>query len=182
MTPDEAQLTHERKHLFEVSGIFQSVLESPRATDPEMLPFYAATVRYVVFNMNRLCLQDQRLGNLIRERCDTSDPELKTLLDALDVRLEGHRALNAVLLADAGELEAAGAEGLARFVTAARDYLAARRATQGDRKHTLVKWRDEVIGPPEWKFIAAATEGEVAAERRLYELFRTALPEGARPG
>ena len=177
MSTDREQLNAERRHLAQATRALTTVLETDDARDLPLLDFYRAAVTYLAFNMQRLCLQDQRLGDLIAQRCDTSDAELAGLLEFLSVRLEKYRQLNATLVAKLTTRQATGPGGQADFEQAVRHYLEARKEASGGRHHTLARWRDEVITDDDWIYIAAVTNAEAEAERTLFDRMVTLAPD-----
>lgn len=173
---DFSQLVLERKHLVRATDAFTAALKSESTGHAELEKFFGAAGRYIVFNMGRLGLQDQRLADLVRIRQDGSDAELITILDALDKRLDRIRALNANLSVALADLAVRSSDGVADFVAAGLQYLDDRKANEA--QHTLGKYRDEFVEASDWEFIIAATDEETQAEKRLFEQFESLLPKG----
>ena len=173
---DREYLNFERRHLAFTTRALKTALDDAEFNGRPLLDFYRAVVSYLAYTMNRLCLQDKRLADLVRDRFKTPDAKLGETLDAVYDRLEHHRQHVAFLQGALAELEAAGPKGQKEFERKARHYLEEREKKRGS--HTLTSWRDQVIVESDWAHIAARTGAEAEAEKALFERLEATLPPG----
>lgn len=151
-------------------------IEQQATGDEAFVPFYIAAADYIDAAMARLDVQDVRMGDMIREKADTSDASVKQALAELEERLSGARRHLTQFLAARDELRSQGARALKQFEREAKTYSDFISTNMGHHGATT-ELSAKLFDTSDWEYMAAITDEEMRREQELYARVESSLPD-----
>jgi hypothetical protein len=181
LTP-RAEIARERRRQMQVRQAFGAGLE-PGAEWQGRSPadFHLACADYLLFSMDRLHEQDQRIHDLLKARIPAAERDAHERLDVLDRRQTRSRELLAGLRRAAQALRGSGGRAIAAFEGEAREFIGAFGTLLQPRKNPFFRHTDQLFTDADWASIAGVTPQSLAEEDRLFAGVRRSAPAGADP-
>jgi len=177
MTTLQERIGNERIRLRTVRQKMLAAIEQKANGDESFVPFYIAAVDYIEAAMARLHGQDVRMGDMIREKVDTIDDNVKQGLEELKNRLTGAEQHLKPFLAARDALKEQGAAALDNFEKEGKaysDFIVANMGHHGPTNDLSVK----LFSLEDWEYMAAITDAEVEHEARLFDNVVDSTPDG----
>jgi hypothetical protein len=175
MTTLRERVAGERRRLKSVRQALTEAVARKSGGDPAFIPFYVAVADYIETSMGRLHAQDVKMGDMIREKLGTIDPESAKGLAELDERLAGNQRLLAEFVAAREALKHDGAATLPRFEAASAAYTHYIVTNMGHHGATT-NLAGRLFTTEDWDYMAGVTEAETQREQELYHRVFAALP------
>jgi hypothetical protein len=175
MTTLRERVAGERRRLKSVRETLTAAVARKSGGDPAFIPFYVAVADYIETSMGRLHAQDVKMGDMIREKLGTIDPESAKGLAELDERLAGNQRLLAEFVAAREALKHDGAATLPRFEAASAAYTHYIVTNMGHHGATT-NLAGRLFTTEDWDYMAGVTEAETQREQELYNRVFAALP------
>ena len=173
------KIANERRRLRGVRQALTEAVEDPSDKSDEYRAFYVAIGNYMEAAMERLHVQDVKMGDMIRDKSGDLDPKrVEQALSELDERLTGNQAYLNRFLAARDDLSQQGAPALKPFEEAARDYTRYIVANMGHHGATT-ELAQELFSPDDWIFMAGVTEEDTQREEQLHRAVRESAPANA---
>ncbi len=175
MTELRERIAGERRRLRTVRQKLSAAVAQGARGNEKWLPFYVAVADYMEAAMGRLHAQDEKMGDMIRDKVERMDESVTTALGELHERLSGNKVrLDALLLARDG-LKRNGSDELGDFEAAAKeftDFIVANMGHHGATTDISAK----LFSPADWEYMAGITDAEMAREVELFERVEEATP------
>lgn len=182
MLTARAEIARERRRQVQVRKAFAAGLDDAAAWNGrEPADFYLACAGYLVFILDRLHVQDQRIHDLLADRIPATDREAHERLAELDRRQRRSRELLAEFHRAAQQLKIAGRSGVAAFLAEAREFMRSFGSLLQPRRNPFSDYTDALFSEADWEEIAGVTPASLAEEARLFAAVRAAAPTGADP-
>ncbi len=181
MTGSRQDIAWERRRQLQVRQALAAGLAGPRVAEDARVRFLLACADYLIFAMDRLHVQDQALGVLLRERLAPDDTEPLRLLGAVNERLAMSRELVEWLRWAAGELRRDGPVALAVCEAGARRFTADFQGPAAAHRNPMAAWTTRLVTETDWMAIAGTTAASRAREAELYAAVQATAPAGADP-
>ncbi len=166
----------ERTRLREVRMALTAATDQKSGGDLSWAPFYLAIVDYFEASLERLHVQDIRLGELLRKRADTEDPVIIDGLRELDSRLAGLNERQEKLLAARDDLQAGVDGALEKFETVAGEFAAYIVANMGHHPGTAEP-AAKLFSTEDWEYMTLASEEARQHEIELHDKVFALKPE-----
>ena len=158
----------ERRRLRQVrQALTQSTLQTSDG-DAAWAPFYVAIADYFEAAMTRLHTQDIRMGEMLRDKADMSEPGNQRALAELDERLSGNQQHLKQMLAARDELNADAQAGLQAFETAGKAYADYIVANMGHHPGST-EMAQRLFSGEDWEYMAGISEVDQAREVQLFD-------------
>lgn len=175
MTTLRERVAGERRRLKSVREALTAAVARKSGGDPAFIPFYVAAADYIETSMGRLHAQDVKMGDMIREKLGTIDPESAKGLAELDERLAGNQRHLTDLVAAREALKHDGATVLPRFEEVSAAYTNYIVTNMGHHGATT-DLAGRLFTAGDWDYMAGVTEAETRREQELYNRVFAALP------
>ncbi len=176
MTELRERIAGERRRLRTVRQKLSAAVAQGAQGNDQWLPFYIAVGDYMEAAMGRLHAQDEKMGDMIREKVERMDESVTTALGELHDRLSGNQVrLDALLQARDG-LQQKATQGLDAFEAAAKeftDFIVANMGHHGATTDISAK----LFSPADWEYMAGITPAEMAREVELFERVEAVTPD-----
>ena len=177
MTTLQEKIAGERRRLKQVRQKLTAAVAQSADGNPDWIPFYLAVTDYMQAAMHRLHVQDEKMGTMIRERAER-DKAAQALAE-LDERLQGNQQRLDRLLAERERLATDGAERLADYESAARDFTDFIVRNMGHHGATT-ELAGKLFSPQDWEYMAGITDEDLAREVALAEKVAATTPADLR--
>jgi hypothetical protein len=177
MTTLQERIGNERRRLREVRQNMIAAIEKGSGGDQGYVPFYIAAADYIDATMQRLHVQDVKMGDMIRKKVQTVDAGVEEALEELEERLDGAKQHLEPFLAARDALREEGAAALDRFEKAGKaysDFIVANMGHHGATSDLSAK----LFSLSDWEYMAGITDEEVIREAELFDGVGQSLPEG----
>lgn len=182
MSSPRADIGHERRRQIQVRKALEDALaRTYRSGHSGLAGFYLACGDYLVWSMDRLHDQDQRIHDLLRERLPSSEREARQALADLGIRQQQSRELVRVFRNAVERLRCQGRRGVRVFETAARRFTKTFRELLAPRRNPFEKHTDQLFKPRDWVAIAWASDDSRRTELILFTAVQIYAPEGIDP-
>lgn len=132
-----------------------------------------ACARYLLFSLDRLHAQDQRIQDLLTDRLPESEVQARRQVAEVHEQQRQTRSLVEALRRHVGEFRDPE-PGL-------RAFLAGFQALVQPRRNPLSPHTDRLFGDADWAQVADVTPATLAEEERLFQAVRDCAPPGADP-
>jgi hypothetical protein len=169
----QERIAGERQRLRQVRQKLTAAVEQGAAGNADWVPFYLAVSEYMQAAMQRLHAQDDKMGDMIRERAEGEKAE--RALAELHERLQGNRQRLDKMLAESKRLASEGAQNLQDFEAAARDFTDFIVANMGHHGATT-ELAAKLFSTADWEFMAGITDEDMAREVALAEKVAATTP------
>jgi len=168
------KIAAERGRLKKVRLAMAVALEKGAEGAEEYVPFYRAVADYIDAAMDRLHVQDIRMGDMLREKADMSAATVKQAMFELDERLAGNQEHLKKFIAAGKALADKGAEALEHFEATAQAYSDYITSNMGHHSGSTDLAREHFT-VDDWTYMAKISADEEEREAKLYdEVFRVA--------
>lgn len=182
VTDPRTDIGHERRRQIQVRKALEAVLaRADRGQHYPLADFYLACGDYLVWSMDRLHEQDQRIHDLLRERLPPGEREARAALVRLGSRQQQSRELVRVFRNAVERLRCQGRRGVQAFETAARRFAKTFTELLAPRRNPFEAHTDRLFGKRDWVAIAWASDGSRRSEQLLFATVQTYAPPGADP-
>lgn len=175
MTELRDHIAGERKRLRAVRQKLSAAVAQGAHGNPDWVPFYVAVAGYMEASMGRLHAQDEKMGDMIRDKVETVDDSVRKALGELAERLGGNEQRLRRLLAARDALQNEGAAALGEFEAAAGDFTAFIVANMGHHGGTT-DLAARLFSPADWDYMAGITREEMDREVALFEQVNRTTP------
>jgi hypothetical protein len=175
MTTLRERVAGERRRLKSVREALTAAVARTSGGDPAFIPFYVAVADYIETSMGRLHAQDVKMGDMIRVKLGTVDPESAQGLAELDERLAGNQRHLTDFVAAREALKRDGAPALPRFEQVSATYTHYIVTNMGHHGATT-SLAGRLFTTADWDYMAGITEAETLREQELYDRVFAALP------
>ena len=176
MTTLQERIGNERIRMRTVRQKMLAAIEQESNGDEAFVSFYIAAADYIEAAMARLHGQDVRMGDMIREKSETIDDNVKKGLGELEDRLSGAKAHLQPFLAARDELKAQGAVALSTFEKEGKkysDFIVANMGHHGPTTDLSTK----LFSAADWEYMAAITDEEIDHEASLFDRVVATTPD-----
>ena len=175
MTTLQERSGKERRRLRAVRQNMIAAIEQGSGGEEAYVPFYIAAADYIDATMQRLHVQDIRMGDMIREKAESVDAGVEKALAELDERLQGAKEHLKPFLAARDALKKEGHAALERFEKAGQvysDFVVASMGHHGATSDLSVK----LFSTTDWEYMAAITDDEIEREASLFDSVQGRIP------
>jgi hypothetical protein len=176
-----AEIGRERRRQIQVRKAFEAGLALHEQDAAELATFYLACGDYILWSMARLHDQDQKIHDLLKQRLEPGQVEVREQLATLDERQDKSRAFTAEFGSGVELLQRRGAVGCAEFETAARSFVELFTSLMAPRKNPFQEHTDRLFSEDDWIDIAGVTDKSLAAERELFDSVESTAPASIDP-
>ena len=176
MTSLMERVAGERTRLREVRMALTAATDQKAGGDISWAPFYLAIVEYFEASLERLHVQDIRLGELLHKRADMNDPVIIDGLSVLEVRLAGLTERQTKLLAARDDLQAGVAGALEKFEEVAGEFAGYIVANMGHHPGTAEP-AAKLFTTEDWEYMTLASEESRQREVELHDKVFSLKPE-----
>ena len=167
----------ERKRLREVRMALTAATDQTAGGDSSWAPFYLAIVDYFEASLERLHIQDIRLGELLRQKADMNDPVIVDGLKELDDRLAGLQEHRAKLRTARDALQADPDGALENFEQVGGAFAAYIVANMGHHPGTAEPAM-KLFSTEDWEYMTLASEEARQLEVELHDKVFSLKPAG----
>lgn len=176
MTTLQERIAGERRRLRTVRQKLSAAVAQTAPDAEAWSPFYIAVGDYMEASMARLHAQDDKMGDMIREKADTSEAQVQKALAELADRLNGnHQRLQRLLKARDALRGSPTAANVREFESAARDFTDFIVANMGHHGATT-ELAAKLFVPADWEFMAGVTDEDMAREVALFDKVTASTP------
>ena len=176
MTTLMERIGNERRRLRTARQNMLAAIEQKSHGDETFVPFYIATADYIDVTMQRLHLQDIKMGDMIREKVEDMNADVEKALAELDERLDGAREHLKPFLAARDALKEKGQAALEQFEKEGKDYSDFIVANMGHHGATS-DLSAELFSAEDWEYMAGITDEAMEREAALYDHIQETKPE-----
>ena len=166
----------ERRRLREVRQALTQATTQGCGGNADWAPFYIAIGDYFEAAMRRLHDQDIRMGDLLREKIDLSQPDVQKAMAELDERLAGNQRHLKAMLAARNALHGDPQGALAEFEAAGKAYADYIVANMGHHPGST-NLAQEHFSQEDWAHMADVSEADQAREEQLHAAVFAAVPD-----
>jgi hypothetical protein len=165
----------ERRRLREVRQSLTAAVEQGANGEHAFVTFFIAVGDYFDAAMERLHIQDLRMGDMLRDKADMNDPANQQALVELDERLAGNQMCLKNMLAARDALIESSDAALAEFEQAGKAYSDYIVASMGHHPGST-ELAQRVFSAEDWAYMADITEDDQAREEQLYTRVFATVP------
>lgn len=162
------RVANERRRLRQVRQALTQATTQTAEGDADWAPFYVAVADYFEAAMGRLHTQDIRMGEMLRDKADMSDPDNQQAMAELDERLSGNQQHLKQMLAARDELNADAEAGLGGFESAGKAYADYIVSNMGHHPGST-DMAQKLFSSEDWEYMADVSEADQAREQQLFE-------------
>ncbi|MGI9309879.1 MAG: hypothetical protein ACR2P6_11490 [Gammaproteobacteria bacterium] len=171
------KIAAERGRLKQVRQALSVAVQQGAQGAESYVPFYLAVAEYIDAAMDRLHIQDIRMGDMLREKADLSAPDAQQAMAELDQRLAGNQDHLQRFLAAKKELAANGVDAIDDFEAVSRAYTDYITSNMGHHSGSTDLAREH-FSEDDWTYMAKISTEEEQREVRLFEQVFNSVPEG----
>ncbi len=176
MTTLRERVAAERRRLRSVRQKLSAAVAQTSGGEESYVPFYIAIADYIEAAMERLHAQDIKMGDMIREKVETVDENVKQALAELDERLAGNQEHLQRFLEASEALKREGAAAIERFEAVSKaytDYITANMGHHGGTTDLAAK----LFSTDDWEYMAGVTDEDMQREKELYAHVEETTPD-----
>ncbi len=176
MTTLRERIGGERRRLQSVRKKLSAAVAQGASGNSDWAPFYVAVGDYMEASIGRLLAQDKKMGEMIREKVETIDDDVKQALSALHKNLTALTERLNRMLAARDTLRNGDIAQLTEFEDAGRaltDYIVANLGHQDGGSNNLA---GELFDQKDWEYMAGITDEDMAREVSLFEQVNATTP------
>jgi len=176
MTTLRERIGGERRRLQAVRIKLSAAVAQGASGNTDWAPFYVAVGDYMEASIGRLLAQDEKMGEMIREKVETIDESVTQALSSLHDNLSAlTERLDRMLLAR-DSLRSDATAQLTEFEDAGRaltDYIVANLGHQDGGSNNLA---GELFDQDDWEYMAGITDEDMAREVSLFKQVKATTP------
>ena len=171
------KISYERRHMREVSALFEGALEHFKQNLGDPSEFYLACADYLIPSQQRLFAQDKRLGQVLKSRVDENDNENLARIDALERSLSISEEALRKFEIETETFRKAGHKGRRVFEEESQAYKDVMKNVLATQRHALIDLTSKFLKEEDWAYIADFGDDVLAHEKPRYERVTKARPE-----
>ena len=176
MTTLQERIGNERRRLRTVRQNMIAAIEQGSKGDEAYIPFYVAVADYIDATMQRLHVQDVKMGEMIREKVESVDAGVEKALAELEERLKGASEHLEPFLAARDALKKEGRVALERFEKAGKKYSDFVVANMGHHGATT-DLSTKLFSTTDWEYMAGITDEEIERDANLFDAVQGNIPD-----
>ncbi len=176
MTTLRERIGGERRRLQSVRKKLSAAVAQGASDNSDWVPFYVAVGDYMEASIGRLLAQDEKMGEMIREKVETIDDNVNEALSALHKNLTALTERLDRMLEARDNLRNNSTSQLTEFEDAGRaltDYIVANLGHQNGGSNNLA---GDLFSQKDWEYMAGITDEDMAREVSLFDRVNATTP------